>query len=821
MSTAARIRITALVLVTVWTAGCGGGGGGSAVSGTGSGGDGSSPPPPIQTIASAQTNASNPPGAPATSTASLWLGNVSDLGVTAEVSQPAPGSNFSAWIISNATVPTTYYLRGTYTNTGIASIQAAPAADGISFTIAFRPPAALGLGTYTDTITMQACYDAACTQQIQNRPMTIKVTYIVQADPVSLTSIYPSGVVAGSAGFTLTLTGTSFSKDSIVIFNTRAMPTTFVSPTQLTASIAASELVTQEDGQVTVESSSQANADVSGPVTLHVLAPGPDPSITSIAPSSAIVGSPDFTLTVNGSNFNISSVVLWGGTPVPTTLQYTGQLTAAISASQIVSVGTVPVSVQSYASPVSPVTNAVNFTVAPVPPLTLTSVFPSIVATGGSDLTLTALGLSFAPNAVIQWNGTTLVTTQVSSSILRATVPAADIAHVGSAAITVQNPSAGGGASAALPVRIQNATPDSVALQISPAHAGAINFKSFSFPAARSWSVDVGGQPSYPLIADGKVFVTVKIGLGSSTGSQLIALDQATGQTVWGPIQLAEGWAFLSYDGGKVFVITSYGIGPGTLQAYDAESGSVGWTKTFASGIVFETAPAGLNGMLYLTGGSGGPLVFAIDEGSGSIIWQKSTLSGTGSTPAVTSQGVYTATPCESVGFAPLSGSILFAIEGGCDGGGGSTAVVANNVFYSLMGQLSIGVSLDATTGTQLGTFQADVVPAINTTSGFFLRSGTLTAKALTDNSTRWSFQGDGGLVSSPIIVNQSVIIGSSSGQLYGLDATTGAQLWTTSAGGAITGGTNNVISGLAAGDGLLVVPAGTTVSAYILSTNP
>jgi hypothetical protein len=115
----------------------------------------------------------------------------------------------------------------------------------------------------------------------------------------------------------------------------------------------------------------------------------------------------------------------------------------------------------------------------------------------------------------------------------------------------------------------------------------------------------------------------------------------------------------------------------------------------------------------------------------------------------------------------------------------------------------------------------ADVVPAISPTSGFFLKSGTLTAKSLSDNSTLWSFQGDGGLVSSPIIVNQAVIVGSSSGQLYGLDAATGAQLWTMNAGGAITGGTGNVISGLAAGDGLLVVPAGNTVSAYTLSTNP
>jgi outer membrane protein assembly factor BamB len=818
MLSAAWTRITAIILITAWAAGCGGGGGGG---GAGSG-NGGGTTPPTQSIAATQTNQSTPAGAPSTTTATLWLGNVTDLGVTAYVSQSAPTSNFGAWVIADVTVPTTYYLQGSYTNTGIASIQASPAAGAIAFNITFKSPASLGVGTYTDTITLEACYDSGCSQQIQDSPMTIKVTYIVQADPVSLTSISPSGVVAGSAGFTLTLTGTNFSKDSVVIFNTSPQPTTFVSPTQLTASIAANMLVTPEEGSVTVESSSQANADVSAPVTLYVLEPAPDPTVTSLAPSSAIVGSPDFTLTVNGANFTIASVVLWGGIPVPTTLVLPSQLTASISASQIASIGMTPVSVQAYSNPIAPISNVVNFTVAPVPPLTLNSVFPSIITAGGSDFTLTALGLSFAPNAVIQWNGAALTTSQVSSSLLRATVPAADIATAGSASITVQNSSAGGGTSAALSVRIQNQTPDAVALQITPNHAGAISFQSLTFPTSRAWSVDLGGAPSYALIADGKVFVTVKIGLGSSTGSQLIALDQVSGHTVWGPIQLPEGWAFPAYDGGKVFVITSAGgVGPGTLRAFDAESGSIDWAKTFPIGIGFENAPSAANGMLFLGAANTGTYVIAIDEGSGSILWQQSISSGTGSTPAITSQGVFIAAPCSTDGFALLTGTSLFADSGGCEGAGGTTAVVANNVFYSLMGEPANGISVNATTGAQVGTFMADVVPAISSTSGFFLKSGTLNARSLSDNSALWSFLGDGGLISSPIIVNQAVIVGSSSGQLYGLDAATGAQLWTTNAGGAITGGSSNVISGLAAGDGLLVVPAGNTVSAYTLSTNP
>jgi len=809
MSTAAFARITAIFLIIVCAASCGGGGGGSgAVTTT---------PPGLAIPAGATTSTTKP----SATTASLWLGNVSSLAATATVSQSAPTSFYDASVTTNATVSTTYYIRGWYTDTGIASIQGSAVNGVVGFTINFRSPASLGVGTYTDTITMEGCNDSACTEQIQDSPQTIKVTYIVQADPVTLTSINPRAVLAGGGGFTLTLTGTQFSKNSIVIFNQSPQPTTFVSPTQLTATIDATMLVTPEQGSVTVESSSQEYAQVSAAVPLLVLAPGPDPTVTGLAPSSVIVGSPGFTLTVNGANFTIGSVVLWGGMPLATTLVSPNQLTASISASQVANIGTAPVSVQAYSNPSAPISNAVNFTVAPVPPLTLNSVFPSIITGGGSDFTLTAVGLSFGPNAVIQWNGTALATSQVSSSVLRATVPAADIAAPGSASITVQNSSGTGGTSAALRVSIQNPAPDAVALQITPDHAGAISFKSMSFPASSAWSVDLGGQPSYALIADGKVFVTVKVGLGSETGSQLIALDQATGHTVWGPIQLPQGWAFPAYDGGKVFVITSFGVGPGTLQSYEAESGAVDWTSTFPQGIAFETAPTAANGFVYLVGGSGGPIVFGIDAGSGSIVWQQSALSGTGSTPAITSQGVYIAEPCSTDGFAPITGVSLFSDNTGCGGGGGATAVVANNVLYSLLGDPANGIYVNATTGVQLGTFTSDVVPAINSTTGFFLQSGTLNAKSLSGYSTMWSFRGDGGLVTSPIIVDQAVFVGSSSGQVYALDAATGAQLWTANAGSAISAGNGNVISALAAGDGLLVVPAGNTLSAFTLSTNP
>jgi outer membrane protein assembly factor BamB len=92
------------------------------------------------------------------------------------------------------------------------------------------------------------------------------------------------------------------------------------------------------------------------------------------------------------------------------------------------------------------------------------------------------------------------------------------------------------------------------------------------------------------------------------------------------------------------------------------------------------------------------------------------------------------------------------------------------------------------------------------------------------NNQVLWSFTGDGDLVTAPVIVNDYVFIGSSSGNLYAVDATTGQQVWMQRLGAAIPSSNEigvDFYTGLAAGDGLLVVPNGNNVTAFTLSTSP
>jgi hypothetical protein len=99
------------------------------------------------------------------------------------------------------------------------------------------------------------------------------------------------------------------------------------------------------------------------------------------------------------------------------------------------------------------------------------------------------------------------------------------------------------------------------------------------------------------------------------------------------------------------------------------------------------------------------------------------------------------------------------------------------------------------------------------------LNGSTLEARDILSDTLKWSFAGDGNLSSAPIIVNGVVYIGSTSGKLYGLDETTGTNVWTATVGAPVNRPDEHNVSepltGLGAGEGLVVVPASTLVVAY------
>lgn len=113
---------------------------------------------------------------------------------------------------------------------------------------------------------------------------------------------------------------------------------------------------------------------------------------------------------------------------------------------------------------------AASVTSNPMPQVS--SLSPSSTPQGSSALQLTLNGQGFVESSAVQWNGTALQTSYVSSSILTALLPATDVGSGGMASLTVNNPAPGGGTSNAVSFTIAPLAP---LLSFS---SSAINFPS-------------------------------------------------------------------------------------------------------------------------------------------------------------------------------------------------------------------------------------------------------------------------------------------------------------------------------------------------------
>lgn len=265
--------------------------------------------------------------------------------------------------------------------------------------------------------------------------------------PFQLSAISPESVAVGTGVTSISVGGSGFSSKSQVQFNANgtqtALATTFISQSQLSASIPARLLQTAGTAQVSVSDPTRQSPSTTATFTV-TLAP---PVVSALAPSSALAGSAAFALTVTGSNFVSGAVLNFDGVAQPTTFVSATSLTATIPAAAIAAAGTNSIIVANPA-PLGGTSSALSFTVNnPLP--VLSRVSPTSIAMGSAAFTLTARGSNFNASSAVNFNGQPVSTTFVSSTMLTAAIPAAAIATTGTDPVTVSNPAPGGGASAA------------------------------------------------------------------------------------------------------------------------------------------------------------------------------------------------------------------------------------------------------------------------------------------------------------------------------------------------------------------------------------
>jgi tetratricopeptide (TPR) repeat protein len=86
------------------------------------------------------------------------------------------------------------------------------------------------------------------------------------------------------------------------------------------------------------------------------------------------------------------------------------------------------------------------------------NILPSSAAMRGAPFTLIVNGTGFIPSSVVNWNGTSRITTFVSATQLKVNINATDLTSPGIINITVTNPPPCSGASNPQPFTVQNAT---------------------------------------------------------------------------------------------------------------------------------------------------------------------------------------------------------------------------------------------------------------------------------------------------------------------------------------------------------------------------
>lgn len=325
--------------------------------------------------------------------------------------------------------------------------------------------------------------------------------------------------------------------------------------------------------------------------------------------------------------------------------------------------------------------------------------------------------------------------------------------------------------------------------------SGSIDSSDSSPQGTVKWVFPTEGPVhSSPAVVDGIVYI------GSRDG-KLYALDAATGAKLW---EYETGsWADSSptvADG-----VVYFGSNDGNLYALDASSGVKLWE--FRAGQGITSSPAVSDGTVYI--GARNYKLYAVDTATGTELWSYKTNGFVASSPAVADGIVY---------FGSNDGS-LYALH--AQSGRfrlyfktlhpviSSPAVSNGTVYFTNSDGILYAIDGKARNWPQeyeIRPFWIQIwvfglpVPAPPTPSGFLwgLNLGTSSGSSplLTDDTlyvgvgnklvavdtqsheSRWEFEAEDTISSSPAMSNNILYVGSEDGRLYAVDATTGEKLW-------------------------------------------
>lgn len=162
-------------------------------------------------------------------------------------------------------------------------------------------------------------------------PLTFTINPVASPVP-QITSLSPSGVIAGTGIFNLIVTGKNFVATSVATVNNATRPTTFNNSTSLQVTVLMSDVSTAGVLQIAV-----INPPPSGGTSnsLPLTVTNPVPVITSVAPNSLQAGATPQTLMVTGKGIVTGSQILINGAPRTTATLSATQLSTPLTAADL------------------------------------------------------------------------------------------------------------------------------------------------------------------------------------------------------------------------------------------------------------------------------------------------------------------------------------------------------------------------------------------------------------------------------------------------------------------------------------------------------
>jgi hypothetical protein len=310
--------------------------------------------------------------------------------------------------------------------------------------------------------------------------------------PLAITSVSPKDIPVGSSAVAIVVTGTGFTSNSVIQLSGTNIPTTFVSGTELRATIPASQLQTGTILKLAVANGTQV---IAADTTNNVAVDNPVPTVAALAPSSVLVGSPAGTITITGDNFVPGITLAVNGSPRNTTYVSATQLTASLTADDYVSAAPLLLNAVNP-QPGGGASGTIALVVANPAPA-IASLSPNALKAGSPATALDIVGTGFIAGTGVLVNGASRPATFISATAMKVALAPADLVSAGSLGITAVNPAPGGGVSASSAIAIDNPVPGAITLTPASAIAGTgtaqITITGSNFVPATV--VYVNGQP--------------------------------------------------------------------------------------------------------------------------------------------------------------------------------------------------------------------------------------------------------------------------------------------------------------------------------------